>query len=60
MNEKTIPRPSITIIGSGTCMPLPNRKAPCNFVSTGKAQFLVDSGPGSLQALAAQKLTQLL
>ncbi len=56
MNEKTTPTPSLTIIGSGTCMPLPHRKAPCNLVSTGKAHFLVDSGPGSLQALAAQKI----
>jgi ribonuclease BN (tRNA processing enzyme) len=46
--------PTLTIIGSGTCMPLPHRKAPGNLVSDGNTHFLVDSGPGTLQSLAAQ------
>lgn len=50
MSNKT---PALTIIGSGTCMPTPHRKAPGNLLEVDDKYYLIDSGPGILQACAA-------
>ncbi len=43
-----------TILGSGTCVPVPSRGAAGYLFRAGAAAFLVDAGPGTLKALAAQ------
>lgn len=50
MNE---PAPSFTIIGSGTCMPSVKRRAPGNLLQVNGRGYLIDTGPGILQACAA-------
>lgn len=42
----------ITILGSGTAVPRPDRAAPGYLVETGEEKNLVDPGPGSLRQLA--------
>jgi ribonuclease BN (tRNA processing enzyme) len=41
----------LTIIGSGTCLPMPGHGAPCNLLSIDGHNLLIDSGAGSTQAL---------
>lgn len=45
---------TFTIIGSGTCMPAPHRQAPGNLLQVNNEYYLIDSGPGILQACAAR------
>ncbi len=42
----------ITFVGTGSCLPMPQHKAPCNLLTVEDKYFLVDSGAGSLQTLA--------
>lgn len=44
-------QPTVTIIGSGACLPMPHRKAPANLIDVDGERYLVDSGPGTLHAL---------
>ncbi len=48
--QQTAYSAQLTILGSGTCMPQPHRKAPGNLVSAGNTHVFVDAGPGILQA----------
>ena len=45
------PALSVTILGSGTCVPSLKRSACAALVRVGKARILVDSGPGTLRRL---------
>ncbi len=42
---------SVTIIGSGTCVPSLERSACSVLVETGKSKILLDSGPGTMRRL---------
>ena len=43
----------MTVLGSGTCVPLPARAAPGYLVRIGETPILVDAGPGTLARLSA-------
>jgi ribonuclease BN (tRNA processing enzyme) len=44
---------TVTVLGSGTCIPVPARGAPGYLVRIGGTPILVDAGPGTLARLAA-------
>jgi ribonuclease BN (tRNA processing enzyme) len=44
---------TVTVLGSGTCIPVPARGAPGYLVRIGGTPVLVDAGPGSLARLSA-------
>jgi ribonuclease BN (tRNA processing enzyme) len=44
---------TVTVLGSGTCIPVPARSAPGYLVRFGQTPILVDAGPGALARLAA-------
>jgi ribonuclease BN (tRNA processing enzyme) len=46
-------RMTVTVLGSGTCVPLPARAASGYLVRIGENPILVDAGPGTLTRLAA-------
>ncbi|KPJ77641.1 MAG: MBL fold metallo-hydrolase [Deltaproteobacteria bacterium SG8_13] len=50
MNSDT-PALTVTILGSGTCVPSLKRSACAALLRIGKARILVDSGPGTLRRL---------
>jgi ribonuclease BN (tRNA processing enzyme) len=44
---------TVTVLGSGTCVPLPARGAAGHLVKIGDTPVLVDAGPGTLSRLSA-------
>ncbi|MEZ5215799.1 MAG: ribonuclease Z [Ilumatobacteraceae bacterium] len=44
---------AITLLGTGSPLPDPNRAGPCTLVSAGTEHYLVDAGRGALMRLAA-------
>jgi ribonuclease BN (tRNA processing enzyme) len=44
---------TVTVLGSGTCIPVPARGAPGYLLSIGGTPILVDAGPGTLARLSA-------
>jgi ribonuclease Z len=44
---------TVTVLGSGTCVPVPGRGAPGYLVRMGGTPVLVDAGPGTLARLSA-------
>ena len=44
---------TVTVLGSGTCVPAPGRSAPGALVRFGGTPVLLDAGPGALARLAA-------
>lgn len=44
----------LTILGSGSCLPMPHRRSPANLLHTNGKYFLIDSGVGTLHALVQQ------
>ncbi len=44
---------TVTVLGSGTCVPVPGRGAPGYLVQMGRTPVLVDAGPGTLARLSA-------
>jgi ribonuclease Z len=44
---------TVTVLGSGTCVPVPGRGAPGYLVRMGGMPVLVDAGPGTLARLSA-------
>jgi ribonuclease Z len=44
---------TVTVLGSGTCIPIPARGAPGYLLKIGATPVLVDAGPGSLARLSA-------
>ncbi len=44
----------LTVIGSGTLVPSPNRGCPCHLVESGGFALLLDVGPGAVHGLARQ------
>jgi ribonuclease BN (tRNA processing enzyme) len=44
---------TVTVLGSGTCIPTPARGAPGYLVSIGGTPILVDAGPGTISRLSA-------
>ena len=47
---------SITLLGTGSPIPAPDRAGPATLVSTGDEHYLVDAGRGVLMRLAAAGL----
>ena len=54
MRQKKVPKFSITVLGSGSCVPLPERYPAAYFLRTSviRENWLVDIGPGSLKHLS--------
>jgi ribonuclease Z len=53
LREHQLDAMTVTVLGSGTCIPVPGRGAPGYLVRIGGTPILVDAGPGTLARLAA-------
>ncbi len=42
----------LTLLGTGTCSPVPERTPACYFLKAGARRFLIDPGPGAVNRLA--------
>ena len=51
MDTDTYPAMTVTILGSGTCVPSLKRSACAALVRVGSARILIDSGPGTMRRL---------
>ena len=42
----------LTLLGTGTCSPVPDRTPACYFLDAGPRRFIIDPGPGAVNRLA--------